>query len=70
MSCGPAAWGSSSCGPRSLAKFLKKTKSKSYMWAIFAGDISLSFPTTARPVAAIRRLPFSVSSRSVMPVWR
>ena len=40
------------------------------MWASLEGTMSLSSPTSARPVARIRFSPFSVSGSSVVPVCR
>ena len=41
-----------------------------YIWASLEGTMSLSSPTSARPVARIRFSPFSVSGSSVVPVCR
>lgn len=40
------------------------------MWASLEGTMSLSSPTSARPVARILFSPFSVSGSSVVPVCR
>ena len=41
-----------------------------YMWASLEGTMSLSSPTSARPVARSLFSPFSVSGSSVVPVCR